>query len=81
MAQIKIYYVNLAGYPGCTFTYGFEFYSKEGKSILTVGEFCGSRKVVDVGEDEQVVGIKAQTPTHMNHGSLYNLQFQIAKQF
>ena len=39
-------------------------------------------KVFKVEENEQVIGIKAQTrsdPTHENHGTLYNLQFKIAK--
>ena len=39
-------------------------------------------RVFEVEENEQVIGIKAQTyrdPTKSNHGQLSNLQFKIAK--
>ena len=83
MAKIKLNYNNAAFYPGATFTEGFEFLNKEGKSLLKVGLFNGdTTKVFKVEESEQVIGIKAHTrsdPTFSNHGSLFNLQFKISK--
>jgi hypothetical protein len=49
--------------------------------VYKVGDFGGTDKVFRVGENEQVIGIKALTvkdPTDINHGSLYNLQLKIA---
>ena len=86
MAQIKLdYFIYPASsyYPGSTFTYGFEFLNKEGKSILKIGEFKNENiKVSSLEENKRVIAIKAQTrrdPTLFDHGSLYNLTFKIAK--
>ena len=83
MALIKHCYKDAQTYPGTTFTCGFEFLSKEGKSILNVGHFDGTySKQFKVADDECVIGIKAKTmgdSARSNHGSLYNLQFKIAK--
>ncbi len=60
--------------------------NKEGKSILKVGslvkESYTTNKVLKLEENEQVIGIKAFTvrdPANRCHGSLYSLQFKIAK--
>jgi hypothetical protein len=62
---------------------GFEFLNKEGESILLYGIFDGVfNKEFSVEDNEQVIGIKAQTvenPASRCHGMLYNLQFKIAK--
>ena len=85
MAQIKLdYFIYPASsyYPGSTFTYGFEFLNKEGKSILKIGKFDGHIKVFSLEENERVIGIKAQTgrdPTLSIHGALFNLTFKISK--
>ena len=83
VSQIKIYYYNPSNSNGATLTEGFEFLSKEGKTVLLVGKSAGhTTKVFKVEENEQVIGIKAfnvPEQIHVNHGSLVNLQFKIAK--
>jgi hypothetical protein len=83
VSKIKLYYNNAAYWNGATHTCGFEFLSKEGRTFLLVGDSAGyTTKVFEVEENEQVIGIKALTvtaPAHVNHGSLVNLQFKIAK--
>jgi hypothetical protein len=82
VAQIRINFKVSTGYLRATYTDGFEFLNKQGKSILKVGPFTGDiTKVAKVEENENVIGIKAQIrkdPTSNNHGKLYNLQFIIA---
>ena len=83
MAQIRTNYIASTGYLRATYTDGFEFLNKQGKSIFKVGSFTGDiSKVSKVEDNEHVIGIKAQIrkdPTSNNHGKLYNLQFKIAK--
>ena len=81
MAKIKLNYYDYSS--GYTFTCGFEFLNKEGKSLLKAGLCNGYiTKVFEVNEDEQVIGIKAHTvrdPKEAYHGSLLNLRFKIGK--
>ena len=79
MAQIRHNYYGNGSY---TATVGIEFLNKEGKSLLKVGDFNHKTKVFEVEENEQVIGIKAHTPsdpTDPCHGCLINLQFKIGK--
>ncbi len=50
---------------------------------MKIGRFEGeTTKFFKVEENEQVIGIKAETrsdPANTSHGTLYNLQFKIAK--
>ena len=81
VSEIKLYH-RFVSDEISFFTNGFEFLNKEGRTVLLVGNSAGcNTKVFKVGENEQVIGIKALTSKKKTapHGSLLNLQFKIAK--
>ncbi len=41
VSKIKLYYYNPSNLKGATLTKGFEFFSKEGKTVLLVGDPAG----------------------------------------
>ncbi len=72
-------------FPSYTYTQGFQFFDKEGKTILSYGgggPYERHTKFFEVEKNEKVIGIKAITegdPARKDHGALYGLQFKIAK--
>ncbi len=62
VSEIKLYLRFVSDEIGF-YTNGFEFLNKEGRTVLLVGDSAGFiTKVFKVGENEQVIGIKALTP-------------------
>jgi hypothetical protein len=83
VASITVYNQASTYFQGASLAIGFKFFDKEGKPIFQVGSHYGQYgQLCSIKENEKVIGIKALTvrdPDNLNHGSLYNLQFKIAK--
>lgn len=76
VARIRMDFHIAKGFVGYTLNDKVEFLDKSSCRIVSVGARTGSiSKVIDLAEDEEVIGIKAKAID----GKLFNLQFKIGR--